>query len=162
MWLEIDLRRQMACSGNVLLTKLRQWPFGSCYNRLSPVTLMSRIAQRTSHILCVSWDPGLATTREHLLAHYGYKVTSALGPEQSMERCSTKADLLLLGHSVPRKEKQRILDCFRKFNLAPALSLVAPGQEKLPDVEYWAEILDPERLVKTLQSIVPPHRSYAL
>ena len=120
---------------------------------------MANIGEGSPHILCVSWDSALATTRELLLKEYGYRVTSALGPEQSAEHCKTKVDLLLLGHSVPRKEKQHILDCFRKFNSSPALSLVAPGQEKLPDIDYAAEILDPEQLMKTIQSIVPPRPS---
>ena len=119
---------------------------------------MIYIAEQSPHILCVSWDPALAESRQLLLSEFGYNVTSVLGHDQSIERCSTKADLLLLGHSVPRNEKQRILDCFRRFNSAPALSLLAPGQDKLPDVEYAAEIFDPQQLMITIQEIIP-HRN---
>jgi DNA-binding response OmpR family regulator len=111
------------------------------------------------HILCVSWDPALARTREILLTEHGYTVTSALGLEESRERCKTKAHLLLLGHSVPRIEKQHILDCFRQFNNAPTLSLVAPGQQKLPDVDYAVETFNPEQLVTTIREIVSSHRT---
>ena len=77
-----------------------------------------------------------------------------LGHDQAMERCNTKADLLLLGHPVPKKEKRLILDRFRKFNNAPALSLLAPNKDRLPDVEYAAEIFNPEELLSTIYGIV--------
>jgi hypothetical protein len=73
-----------------------------------------------------------------------------------MKQCSTNADLLVLGHSVPREQKQEILDCFRKFNHSPALSLLAPGQTRLPDVEYAVEFLNPAQLLRTIQQIIPP------
>jgi hypothetical protein len=33
-------------------------------------------------VLCVSWNPSLASTRERLLAQAGYRVISALGEEE--------------------------------------------------------------------------------
>ena len=108
------------------------------------------------HILCVSWDPSLAKTRELLLLQYGYQVTSALGAENSIQRCSTNVDLLLLGHSVPRNHKQEILNLFRTFNSSPALSLLAPGQEPLPNVDFAVEFLNPAQLIATLHRILPP------
>jgi hypothetical protein len=58
-------------------------------------------------VLCVSWNPSLASTGEMLLKQAGYRVISALGEEEAMSSCVVKADLLVLGHSVPRdKNKQ--------------------------------------------------------
>jgi len=116
---------------------------------------MSSNADDKPHILCVSWDRSLAETRELLLKQSGYTVTSALREKESFEKCRTKADLLLLGHSVPREEKQKILERFRKFNTSPALSLLSPGQSKLPDVEYAVEYMDPPKLLSTIQQIIP-------
>jgi DNA-binding response OmpR family regulator len=81
----------------------------------------------SSHVLCVSWNPALASTRELLLSHAGFEVTSA---DEANEKCKTKADLLVLGHSVPREEKGSIIHCFRKYSSAPVLSLLRPGQSK--------------------------------
>jgi len=120
---------------------------------------MTSAAESAPHVLCVSWDVSLARTRELLLTEYGYKVTSVMGRQESMERCGMKADLLLLGHSVPRADKQKILECFRKFNSSPALSLLAPGQAPLPGVEYAVEFMDPAQLLRTVQRIIPAQRS---
>jgi hypothetical protein len=76
-----------------------------------------------------------------------------------MERCNTKADLLLLGHSVPRAEKQKILDCFRKFNSSPALSLLADGQTRLSNVDYAVEVTNPDELLSVVQRIIPANGS---
>jgi CheY-like chemotaxis protein len=119
---------------------------------------MSSNAEHAPHILCVSWDRSLAETRELLLKQSGYEVTTALGERESFEKCSTKADLLLLGHSVPRNEKQKILEHFHKFNSSPALSLLSPGQSKLPDVEYAVEYMDPPELLSAIQRIIPYRR----
>ena len=67
---------------------------------------------------------------------HGYRVLSAVGSEEAKELCSTKADLLLLGDSVPRVEKQHTLDCFRRYNDAETLSLLAPGQTELAGANY--------------------------
>jgi DNA-binding response OmpR family regulator len=111
------------------------------------------------HILCVSWDATLAVTRELLLSKSGYKVTSAIGAEESIKLCSTKTDLLVLGHSVPREQKQIIVKHFRKFNSSPALSLVANGQSRLSEVDYAVECFDPKELLRIVESIIPLHFS---
>ena len=105
-------------------------------------------------IFCVSWDWNLARSREILFSHYGYKVISATGRQEAMEHCHDKADLLILGSSVPQEEKRRIIECFRKANDAPVLSLLKPGQTKLPEAEYGVEYMEPELLVRTVQSIL--------
>ena len=110
--------------------------------------------KRDTHILCVSWEPTLARTRELLFTASGYKVTSAMGYQEAIERCSTNADLLVLGHSVPRDQKRLVIDCFRKSNCAPVLSLLRFGQSKLPEADYGVEYMNPERLLDTIRSIV--------
>jgi hypothetical protein len=77
-------------------------------------------------VLCVSWNPSLASTRERLLAQAGYRVISALGEEETASRCRTKADLLVLGHSVPRDKKEAVIKCFREHSQAPILSPLRP------------------------------------
>ena len=108
----------------------------------------------TGHVLCVSWNPALATTRTMLLKRAGFKVTSALGKQQALKKCKTKADLMVLGHSVPRPEKRSIIQCFRETSGAPVLSLYRPGQAKLPEADYGVEASEPADFVEIVREIL--------
>lgn len=88
------------------------------------------------------------------MSHAGFKVTSALGKQEAAAKCKTKADLLVLGHSVPRDEKSSIIDCFRKYSSAPVLSLLRPGQTKLPEADYGVEASNPDDFVRTVGHIL--------
>lgn len=108
----------------------------------------------SGHVLCVSWTPALATTRTLLLKRAGFKVTSALGKQQALKKCKTKADLMVLGHSVPREEKSAIIDCFRENSSAPVLSLLRSGQNKLPEADYGVEASNPDEFLETVRKIL--------
>ncbi len=105
-------------------------------------------------VLCVSWNPSLASTREMLLTQAGYTVISALGEEEAASRCGAKADLLVLGHSVPQNEKQAVIKCFRQHCQAPVLSLLRPGQAKLPEADFAVEAFNPADFVQAVQNIL--------
>jgi ribosomal protein L30E len=82
-------------------------------------------------------------------------VESALGTAEALERCrNSKADMLLLGQSVPREEKRTIVEVFRRYSDAPILSLLNANQEKLAEVDYGIDSLSPEDLVRTVHSIL--------
>ena len=104
-------------------------------------------------VLCVSWYEGLAITRELLLRRAGFEVFSALRQE-SYVACREDADLMILGDSVPRKEKMRLIDCFRGHSNAPVLSLLRTGQEKLPEATYGVEATDPNALLRIVRQIL--------
>jgi DNA-binding response OmpR family regulator len=108
-------------------------------------------------VLCVSWNPSLASTRQMMLMQAGYAVISALGREDAALQCHAKADLLVLGHSVPRDEKQAVIKCFREHSKAPILSLLAAGQDKLPEADFAVEALNPAAFVKVVKAILPAH-----
>lgn len=105
-------------------------------------------------VLCVSWNPSLASTREMLLTQAGYTVISALGLEEAASLCRATADLLVLGHSVPRDKKQVVIECFREHSRAPILSLLTVGQEKLPNADYGVEAHDPANFVQAVKMIL--------
>ena len=105
-------------------------------------------------VLCVSWNPSLARTRQMLLTQAGYSVLSALGEEEAALRCRDEADLLVLGHSVPRDKKQEVIKCFRKHSQAPILSLLRPGQDKLPEADFAVEAFNPVEFVQAVQTIL--------
>jgi DNA-binding response OmpR family regulator len=106
-------------------------------------------------VLCVSWDPNLAGTRQMMLMQAGYVVVSALGREQAALNCHAKADLLVLGHSVPRVDKRTVIKCFRQHSKALILSLLEHGQKKLPEADFAVETLNPDDFVKAVKAILP-------
>ena len=116
---------------------------------------MNSAATDTKTILCVSWVAYLAATRKQLLTSRGYTVESAVGMNEALAQCGrSSAHLLLLGQSVPREEKRKIVQTFRRYSNAPIISLLNVNQDKLPEVEYGIEALDPELLVRTVHSIL--------
>ena len=128
-----------------------------CERKSDSEDIIRRVAIPKS-VLCVSWNPSLASTRERLLAQAGYRVISALGEEEAASRCGTRADLLVLGHSVPRDKKEAVIKCFREHSQAPVLSLLRPGQDKLPDADFAVEAFNPADFVQAVQTILAgPH-----
>lgn len=107
------------------------------------------------HVVCVSWESALAQTRQLVLEHAHYRVTSILGQEQLDNlRYITDADLLVLGHSVPRNLKQQAIHAFRQHCKAPVLSLLAPNQAKLKEADYGVEASSPADVIQTVQQIL--------
>jgi len=99
-------------------------------------------------VVCVSWVPELAATRELLLRAAGYAVISVLGRRDFSKLESTSnADLLILSHSVPREEKLQALIAFRRSCRAPVLSLLGHFQRPLPGVDYAVEAYNPGEFI---------------
>jgi CheY-like chemotaxis protein len=105
-------------------------------------------------VLCISWDPSLAKTREMLLHDAGYEVTSAVGQESTAPVASQDVDLLVLGHSVPREQKVSLVRLFRQHSQAPILSLLAHHQQPLPEANYWVQGGDPAALIAQVREIL--------
>ena len=105
-------------------------------------------------VLVVSWNESLARTRELLLRTAGYLVTSAVGRVQAQSQCRSKADLLVLGHSVPPLEKKDVISCFRKCSTGPVLSLLSYHQQKLPEADFGVEVFDPAEVVQVVREIL--------
>jgi DNA-binding response OmpR family regulator len=109
-------------------------------------------------VLCVSWIPSLASTREMLLTEAGYLVISALGKEEAVLKSDGKADLLVLGHSLPREDKQELIQWFREQSKSPILSLLKPGQDKLSGADVGVEAFKPGDFVRAVQTILAANR----
>jgi DNA-binding response OmpR family regulator len=105
-------------------------------------------------VLIVSWEKSLARTREMLLRGAGYSVTSAVGRDQAHSKCRSRADLLVLGHSVPPSEKKEVISCFRQHSTAPVLSLLRSHQQKLPEADFAVEAYDPANVVSVVRKIL--------
>jgi hypothetical protein len=105
-------------------------------------------------VLVVSWDQGLASTREMLLSSAGYLVNSAVGRAQAASQCRCRADLLVLGHSVPPSEKKEVIACYRQYSTGPILSLLRSDQQKLPEADFGVEAFEPAQVLQVVRKIL--------
>ena len=117
------------------------------------------VAEEAKKVICVSWIPQLARTRELLLRSAGFEVTTVLGERDlgMLDRITT-ADLLILAHSVPREQKVEALTLFRRNCSAPVLSLLQPYQVKLPGVDYAVEAFSPAAFLDAVREVTSPER----
>jgi len=105
-------------------------------------------------VICISWQPNLAITRQALLTNLGLRVISALGEREARDSCREVAHLMILGHSVPLEERRKLINCFREYNSAPVLMLLLSGEAKLPEATHGIESADAEDVVRALQEIL--------
>ena len=105
-------------------------------------------------ILSVSYDENLLMTRELMLRQAGYQVTSSLGFVEAIDRCNTGSfDLLILGHSIPHKDKQELITKFRKQCDAPVLVLKRHGEEQIEDVDFEGYPDNPADFMETVENV---------
>lgn len=77
-----------------------------------------------ARILLASSDESLLRTRQMLLEEKGHEVVSSLGVVSSLEHCRAGGfDLFILGHSISHRQKQRLVETFKRFCPAPIISL---------------------------------------
>jgi CheY-like chemotaxis protein len=107
------------------------------------------------HILSISYDQSLLVTRQLILEQHGYEVSSAFGFAEAMEICSSRHDfdLVLMGHSMPQKDKKALVDAMRPNCKAPLLSILRHGDSPIPQANYSVEANDgPDALVEAVRS----------
>jgi|ERR1051326_4520663 DNA-binding response OmpR family regulator len=105
-------------------------------------------------ILAISYDKSLLDTRKMILELHGFDVVTALGYQEALGMCRQKQnfDLVIVGHSIPKSDKELFIDEIRKTCSAPVLAIRRPGDPPLPGVEYSIDALDgPEALIETVQ-----------
>lgn len=91
-------------------------------------------------VLSISYDPSLLTTRQMLLEQAGYSVVSAHGFTEALEQChAAQYDIVLMGHSMPRKDKSALAAAIREHCAAPILSIRRPDEPPLPEADYSVE-----------------------
>jgi len=98
------------------------------------------MANRAPSILSISYDESLLRTREWLLRGAGFSVTSALGFTEAIAHCGNSAfDLVIVGHSIPRKDTTALIEQVRSHNHTRILSLRRQGQEAVSGADYSVE-----------------------
>jgi DNA-binding NtrC family response regulator len=94
-------------------------------------------------ILSVSYDEALLMTRQMMLEQAGYRVTSALGFSEGIEQCRACGyELVIIGHSIPRKDKSELIREAKKQCGCPVLSIRRHGDLPHPDADFSVDSLD--------------------
>jgi len=107
----------------------------------------------SKRILSVSYDQALLSTRHLLLEEAGYEVTSACSFREAVESCEKgEFDLVMIGHSIPREDKQTLIHVTRMVSQAPILSILRPTSAPLAEADYWVKAEDgPQALLIAVQ-----------
>jgi CheY-like chemotaxis protein len=107
-----------------------------------------------NRILSISYDKSLLATRQMILQSAGYEVTSALGLAEALTICKARHDfdLLLMGHSIPQKDKIELFNALRPHCQAPLLSILRSGEAPISQAEYAVDAQDgPEALLAAVR-----------
>ena len=107
-------------------------------------------------ILSISCDPSLLGTRLLMLHQLGYNVVSAEGFVAAIAACEApniNFDLLILGHTVPAKDKERIIWHFRQHRDSPILALLRPHEGAIQNADRSIDP-EPEKLIAAVREIL--------
>ncbi len=107
------------------------------------------------HILSVSYDETLLSTRQLLLEARGYTVTSAEGFVEAKRLCMAGSyDLLIMGHSIPHTDKEALIVETRAHCHAPVLALLRPGEPELEQATKSIDAINPQLLLDTVAQLL--------
>jgi DNA-binding response OmpR family regulator len=93
-------------------------------------------------ILSISNDASLLSTRKNLLEYAGYEVVSPEGFAAAFDACEAENgdfDLVVVGHSVPRVDKERIIAQVRKKRRCPILVLLRAHESSVRGADVSVE-----------------------
>jgi DNA-binding response OmpR family regulator len=108
-----------------------------------------------ARILSISYQEALLVTRQMLLQQRGYEVVSGLGFVEAVMHCERGGfDLLLLGHTVPQLDKEKLIALFRQHCNAPVLSLQRTRETPLDGAEHHALSDTPHELLEKIDVIL--------
>jgi CheY-like chemotaxis protein len=87
----------------------------------------------------------------------GFEVFSAIGFAEALELCSARHDfdLILMGHSMPRKDKTALLAALRPNCKASLLSIRRHDDPPLPESDYSVDSFDgPHALLEMVTTVL--------
>lgn len=90
----------------------------------------------------------------------GYEVVSGEGFVAAMEACDAPNldfDLAILGHSIPAKNKERIISHFRQRSNSPILALLRAHEGAMQTAERSIDP-EPEKLIAAVREILSAER----
>jgi CheY-like chemotaxis protein len=109
-------------------------------------------------ILSISYEPALLYTRRLLLEQMGYDVISADGFTEAWEACEAKNaqfDLVILGHSVSPKDKERLVAHIKRFCDAPILALLRANESPVSGATQSVGTA-PETFIDVVRAMLRP------
>jgi CheY-like chemotaxis protein len=107
------------------------------------------------HILSVSYDAVLLSTRQMMLESRGYAVTSAEGFVDAIRKCrGGEYDLLIIGHSIPHTDKEAIVAELQQHCSAPVLALLRPNEQELSGATESVEAARPDLLMAAVDRLL--------
>lgn len=106
-----------------------------------------------ARILSISYDDTLLRTRHLLLESAGHTVTSAVGYHDAVIACATVAELLIIGHSIPKNDKVGIIRCFRD---GLVVALTRANEPRLKEVDTYINPGEPEELITAINVMLHP------
>lgn len=104
-------------------------------------------------VLSISYDEALLKTRHYIFEKAGFEIVSALGyTEATSLYASEKFDVVVLGHTLPAKDKAALVSVLREACKCPVVSILRTGIPKDPDADYSVSADDgPEAIVATVR-----------
>lgn len=111
--------------------------------------------QPKARILSISYDETLLRMRHLIFEKEGYEVVSAAALASGLEHSKqNNFDILVLGHTVPYEEKQKMAAKFHQVSPGAIICLRSNAGEQLVDgADYHVEA-DPEPMLKLVADIV--------
>ncbi|MCI0347890.1 MAG: hypothetical protein L0Z53_00555 [Acidobacteriales bacterium] len=108
------------------------------------------------HVLSISYDWSLLVTRDLVLRKAGYTVTSALGFVDAIRLCrGIEYDLAIIGHSIPQRDQEALLEEIRKSSRAPVLSVFRSSDGALEGADYDVEGMEgPDALISAVDKLI--------
>ena len=108
-------------------------------------------------ILSISYDSALLETRQWILEQAGYDVSSALGFAEALEVCKTTGEfnLVLMGHSIPQKDKIALFEALKMSGKTPLLSILRHGDSPIPQATYAVDSNEgPDALLAAVRNVL--------
>ena len=105
-------------------------------------------------VLSISYNESLLRTRELILSAAGFHVTSAFGFTEATEHCRNGFDLVIIGHSLPFRDKAALIAQIRTRNHSRILSLCRPGEIPIEGVDHSVDAWSPDVLIAAARSVV--------
>lgn len=110
-------------------------------------------------ILAVGYDPLVLETRSRVLQSAGYLVTSVLSSKQAIAQfLEGDFDLVVLCHSIPEKERQRLVSVIREHSSRTPIIFISSGLgQRDPSADVTIES-DPKDLLSGLRAVLHEYR----
>jgi DNA-binding response OmpR family regulator len=90
-----------------------------------------------------------------MLSRAGFEVESAVGFITAIEACKqTTFDLVILGHSIPTKDKSAIIRQLKEVCVTPILALQRSNEPQVASADYNLDSGNPDRFLAYVKEII--------